>query len=201
MRLYRILTILSLLVLLAVCVLYVWQQQQTKGLYMPRAEFLIDKGNSEQTVTAFIDYRCGNCGAFYKALADLKELRPELTLIIRPLAFIDQQSVRLTQLALAAGTEGHFNEIHIAFLERNGAFDDAFLRETLSLYGLDLAELEKKSQSGHVQELFMDNTDDATLLGVNLIPSLLIGNTYYVPPAPIENFSVSDILPLLAPAQ
>ena len=200
MNAYRFITGGSLVLLLLAAALWGWQQGRTRGLYEPRADFLIERGTGQQTVTAFIDYRCGNCGAFYKALADLKDIRPDVTLIVRPLTFIDTQSVRLARLALAAGTEGRFAEIHAAFLERGGAVDDAFLRETFSFYGLDLAAIEEKAQSGTVEALLMDNADDAVALGVRLIPSLIVGGVYYVPPAPIEDFSVSAILPLLAPA-
>ncbi len=201
MNAYRLITGLSLVLLLLASAFWGWHQWQIRTAYTPRAAFLVGQGTGSQTVTAFIDYRCGNCGAFYKALGDLKDLRPDVTLIVRPLAFIDQQSVRLSRIALAAGTQGRFPEIHAAFLERDGAFDDAFLRETLSLYGLDLSEIEKKAGSSEVEALFQDNVDDAVKLGVGTIPSLMIGDMYHPAQNPIENFSVSDILPLLAPAR
>lgn len=170
----------------------------THDAQTPKAAFLILNDGDNPAIVEFIDYRCNNCQATYKASADLRALHPDLTHIVRPLPYIDEESERLTRLALAAGLEGKFAEIHTAFIERNGQFTEPFLRETFSLYGLDYARALEKSKGEDVTALMIDTIDDAHITGVDSVPTFLIGRALYIVPNPIETITAPDLISVLA---
>ncbi len=198
---FRIITGLCVLILLYggfEWVRIAWLMRDAKT---PDAAFLVQDTNTGPALNVFVDYRCGNCQPFYKAVDDLRTLHPDLHYIIRPLIWIDDRSDTLTRFVLAAGLEGKFLEMHEALLERNGDIPDSFLRETASLYGLDYDALVEKAQSDEVTKMADDNGEDAAGLGIEVIPSLSIGPVYFRPAGPLEALSVSDLLPALEQAR
>src|SRR5690606_24480990 len=121
---FRVVTALCALILLYSAFEWGRIEWRDKAAVTPKAAFLVLSEGGEQTVSFFTDYRCGNCAAAYRAFDDLRELRPELRYIARPVAYIDEQSELLARLVLAAGTEGRFDALHTAFLEKGGAFPE-----------------------------------------------------------------------------
>lgn len=198
---FRIITFLAALALLYCLVEWgriAWLDRD--GL-TPSAPFLILADGGGVPVTLVIDYRCGNCGAVYQAFETLQTIHPEFAYIVRPVAYIDEQSILLTRLAMAAGQAGKFHELHTAFAEKGGDFTESFLRETISLYGMDYEELLERAQSEEVTRMIADNIDDAFWFGADSVPSLIVGTQAHRLSPPIEAISVSDLLPLLAPAR
>lgn len=198
---FRIITILCALVL--AWSVFEWGRivWLVRAANTPKASFLVyDKGDGLM-VTEFTDYLCNNCAAFAKAVADLRDLHPELGYTIRPMAWINDESIKLTRLAFAAGKHGKFREIHEAFIERNGEFDDTFLRETFSLYGMDYDALLAESQGDDITAMIDDNDEDAGRMGVGIVPSVLIGKVYYTAEQPIDTATVTHLLPVLARAR
>lgn len=196
---FRFITCLCVLILLYAGFEYGRLAWLARDAHSPGADFLVLTQGKGPNITAFIDYSCTNCAPVYKALADIQELHPNLTLTIRPIAYIDTQAVQLAHLAMAAGSEGHFPEIHAAFIEQNGQLSDSFLRETFSLYGMDYTALSSDETARKMNALLEDNSADARWFGVETVPSLIVNDILYTVPAPIEDFSVSNLLPLLAP--
>lgn len=84
----------------------------------PNAQFLIS-GNisSNETLVEFLNYGCGYCKEIYPIVEELKQVRKDLRLIVRPITLGDPAKDKLTRLALAAGLQNKFNEMHAAFLE------------------------------------------------------------------------------------
>lgn len=164
----------------------------------PAAPFLIQADGGGIPVTLVMDYRCGNCAAVYQAFDDLKTLRPEFAYIIRPVPYIDDESELLVRLVMAAGLDGNFKSLHEAFAEKGGEFSESFIRETVSLYGMDYDALLARAQSDEVSKLVADNIDDALWFGGDSVPSLIVGTQAHRIAQPIEAVSAQTLLPLLA---
>lgn len=195
---YRIVTIIAALILLY-CVAewgrIAWLDRDALN---PSAPFLIQADGGGIPVTLVVDYRCGNCTAVYQAFNELQNIRPEFAYIIRPVPFVDAQSELPIRLVMAAGLEGKFTEIHEAFAEKGGDFPESFLRETISLYGMDYDALLERAQSETVSKMVADNIDDVVWFGGDSIPSLIVGTRAHRLSAPIEGTTVQSLLPLLA---
>lgn len=195
---FRIITIIAALILLY-CVAewgrIAWFDHDA---LTPAAPFLIQADGGGIPVTLVMDYRCGNCAAVYQAFDELKNLRPEFAYVVRPVPYIDDQSELLVRLVMAAGLEGNFAALHDAFAEKGGEFPESFIRETVSLYGMDYDALLARAQSDEISKLVADNIDDALWFGGDSVPSLIIGTQAHHFAPPIEAVSVQTLLPLLA---
>lgn len=173
-----------------------------RGAQAPEAEFLVyEAGTGGIMLNEFTDYLCDNCTAFSASVADLRDLHPDLGYTIRPMAWINDESDKLTRLAFAAGTQGKFREIHDAFMERKGQFDDSFLRETFSLYGMNYDAMIERGGQADITAMIADNDEDAGRLGVGIVPSVMIGNLHVTSRQPIDTATVADLLPALAQAR
>lgn len=199
--LFRIVTLIAALILLY-CIAewgrIAWLDHKA---LTPAAPFLVQADGGGLPVTLVMDYRCGNCAAVYKAFDELKSIRPEFAYIIRPVPYIDEQSELPVRLAMAAGLEGKFADIHEAFTEKGGSLPESFLRETVSLYGMEYDALLERAGGEDISKLVADNIDDALWFGTDTVPSLIVGMRYHRLRAPIETITVTDLLPLLAQAR
>lgn len=196
---FRIAIVLSLIVLAYAAFEWGRLAWLAKQAYEPGAEFLADgPPDSDLYAVLYLDYRCANCANAYAAFDGLRAARPDIRYVVRPLSFIDEESLRLMHLVLAAGLKGKFDEMHRAFLERNGNITDSFLRETAALYDLDYEEWIKDSESDEVHEIIDDIFRAAETTGVESVPSFTIGRTWYRAPDPIETVDTAMLLSWLA---
>ena len=81
-----------------------------------KAEFVV-QGPDKPTATMveFLDYNCGFCRELHPAIKDFLDIRKDVRYIARPIAVLGEGSERLARIALAAGLQDKFWEMHDAF--------------------------------------------------------------------------------------
>lgn len=152
-------------------------------LYHPKAEFQTREAatSPEKLIfVEFIDYNCRFCKEMHGAVKNFLDIRPDITYIARPIVVLpDGPSEKLARMALAAGIQGKFWEFHDAFLgyPKDQTIDDAFIRETAMLYGVDYDRLVTDSQSETVNKWMANNAETAAREGVQSTPTLYVGKT------------------------
>ena len=147
----------------------------------PEAAFQVQEPEDAQAALSFVifvDYNCNGCKKTYEAVLKLMALRKDIRYVMRPVIILEEgPSAKLTRLALAAGLQGKFQEMHNAFLTHPDEVDDAFVRETAGLYGLDYDKMVADSQGEEVDRLVDDNQKAAIRSGVTSVPTLFIGRS------------------------
>jgi len=135
--------------------------------------------DAKLTFVEFIDYGCHYCRITHPAVRDFLNLRKDIRYVARPIPILGDESDRLARLALAAGLQGKFSEMHEAFLSRgeNDPIDDKFIRETTALYGLDPVRLIADSEGKEVRGFVDDNLRAADRAGISSTPAFFIGKT------------------------
>lgn len=135
---------------------------------------------SKTTMVEFLDYNCGFCRELHPSIKDLLDIRPDVRYIARPIAVLGEDSERLARIALAAGVQDKFWDMHNAFLSagKGVAIDDKFIRETAALYDIDYDRLMKDADGPQVTKIFQDNVNDAEDVGIYSTPTVVIGNVY-----------------------
>lgn len=152
-------------------------------LHNPRAEFQVREAtqNPEKLVfVEFVDYACPFCHELHPNVKDFLDIRPDITYIARPIVILPEgPSDKLARLALAAGLQGKFWEFHDAFLgyPKDKTIDDAFVRETANLYGVDYERMIADSKGKEVSAMMKENADAAAREGIYSTPTLYIGKT------------------------
>jgi protein-disulfide isomerase len=196
---YRI--VLILLALAAAYSLYgiihfKWMEHSVRN---PDTEFLI-AGNEEadETLVLFTYYQCGYCKEIDPLIEEVLKVRKDLRYVVRPVVFAHEEmddetrqafeeADKYTRLALAAGLQGHFWDLHRALMEYpEMEIPDDFIEETAGLYGIDYDQLIKDSNSKQVKKLARSNLAALEYTGIPLVPSFMINN---------KTYNVSDSLP------
>ena len=141
----------------------------------------IGKDDAPYTIVEFVDYRCHFCRALSPTLDALVEAHPDVRVVFRHLPVYDKVSLPDIDMALAAGVQGKFVDVHKKLMMREDPIDNAFIVETARELGLDYDKLKKDMKSGDIGNFLIDNINAAQLLGVNSTPLFLIGDTIYNP--------------------
>ena len=153
----------------------------------PAAEFLIS-GNKSSNLNfiIFSTYPCGYCKDLYPVLEELKEVRKDIRFTTHPIGFSDGETKRLTQVALAAGLQGKFWEMHEALMEhplpadQKDQITEDFIYETASLYGLDMDQFAMDRSSKSVEKIIQKANKSLSHVGLQSVPGFMINNQIYV---------------------
>lgn len=148
----------------------------------PKAEFLVSGDvSSDITFVEFVNYGCSYCKKLHPTIKELQQVRKDIRYIARPVAFEGYDKEKITYIAIAAGMQGKFNEMHEAFLEYpEDAILDNFIEETALLYGIDYDRLIKDSKGKEVSKILDNNLSALESAGITSVPSLMIENKIYI---------------------
>ena len=114
-------------------------------------------------------------------IKEILEVRKDIRYVIRPVIFGIEGDEKSTKLAIAAGLQGKFSEMHDAFLEYpKQKIPDDFIKETASLYGIDYDLLIKDSEGKEVQKIMKDNLKAFEHSGLYSVPSFMIKDKFYI---------------------
>ncbi len=152
------------------------------GINTAKAEFL-KTGNpkANTTVALFTTYPCGHCKELYQTIKELKEVRKDIKFITHPISFKDGETDRLSRVAIAAGLQGRFWEMHAALMEHpNFVVTDVFIEETASIYGIDLNQFTKDRSSKETEKILNKANKALFNAGLKAVPSLIINNKIYI---------------------
>lgn len=137
--------------------------------------------NAPVTIMEFTDYSCSYCRKIHPVIQEVLEATDDIHYIARPIGPLGEKSKIHAKLALAAGKQGKFWEMHNAFLSRKGPIHDNFIRKTAFDNGLDVKQLYKDAESTEIQTFLDKNTQSASILGIQYIPALMINKDIYFP--------------------
>jgi protein-disulfide isomerase len=139
--------------------------------------------NGDVTVVEFFDYNCGFCKRALPDLVKLVEGDDKVKVVFKELPIFGEESEGAAKVALAAGKQGKYFEMHQKLFSEPGKADkDKGLRVAAEL-GLDVPQLEKDMEDPSVQQALDEAKDLAQKLGLQGTPLYLIGDRI-VPGAP-----------------
>lgn len=163
-----------------------WAYYQVEN---PKADFLtIERQDNNLTIIEFTNYSCDYCKKIHPAIEQAVKLHKDVSYVIRPVllpaaleAAIKQEPAALEKLAMAAGMQGYFKEMHDSFMGYpDSIIPEEFIKETAVLYGIDYEKMVQDSKSKQVEKYLNDNVTD--MLGINIqsIPSYVVGKKTYI---------------------
>lgn len=146
------------------------------------AEFLVSGDTSASiTFVEYLNYACMYCRKLHPTIEELQTVRKDVRYIIKPVAFSDDETEKPTRMAIAAGLQGKFQEMHKAFLEYpEDVIPDDFIEETAALYGLDYDQLIKDSTSKKVAKIIESNMNSMQHAGIRSVPSFFVNDKIYI---------------------
>jgi protein-disulfide isomerase len=139
--------------------------------------------NGDVTVVEFFDYNCGFCKRALPDLVKLVDSDDKVKVVFKELPIFGEESEGAAKVALAAGKQGKYFEMHQKLFSEPGKADkDKALRIAAEL-GLDVPQLEKDMEDPSIQQALDEAKDLAQKLGLQGTPLYLIGDRV-VPGAP-----------------
>jgi len=150
-----------------------------------RSPLAYSAGNpdGDVTVVEFFDYNCGYCRRALPDVVKLVESDDKVKLVLKELPIFGEESEGAAKVALAAGKQGKYFEMHQKlFSEPGKASKEKGLKIAQEL-GLDIPQLEKDMQDPSIQQALDEARELAQKLGLQGTPLYLIGDRS-IPGAP-----------------
>jgi protein-disulfide isomerase len=139
--------------------------------------------NGDVTVVEFFDYNCGFCKRALPDVVKLIDNDDKVRVVFKELPIFGEESEGAAKVALAAGKQGKYFEMHQKLFSEPGKADkDKGLKVAQEL-GLDVPQLEKDMEDPEIQKALDQSKDLAQKLGLQGTPLYLIGDRT-VPGAP-----------------
>jgi protein-disulfide isomerase len=132
--------------------------------------------DGDVTVVEFFDYNCGYCRRAMPELVKLIEDDDKVRVVFKELPIFGEESEGAAKVALAAGKQGKYFEMHQKLFAAQGKVDkDKALRVANEL-GLDIPQLEKDMEDPSVEQSLEETRELAQKLGLQGTPLYLIGD-------------------------
>jgi protein-disulfide isomerase len=157
--------------------------ENAKEIYRDPLADLAGNPNGDITVVEFFDYNCGYCKRGLHEVIKLVEKDPNVRVVFKELPILSKGSEEASRIAIAAGKQGKYWDVHRAMLETKGALNEATGLAIATKLGLDIEKLKKDMASPEVEAEIKKSEALAKKMGVNGTPHFLVGDRA-IPGAP-----------------
>lgn len=134
----------------------------------------------QKLIVEFYDYRCPHCQTSHHVLKEFQNRHKDITIIYQPLPVLGDASVGDARLALAAGQQGRFHDVHNYLMERTEPIGETRIDEIVRALSLDqkklMADLHGDVVTGHL----LDIMDAIEALNITGTPTFMVGDVIYV---------------------
>jgi len=139
--------------------------------------------DGDVTVVEFFDYNCGFCRRALPDVVKLVENDDKVKVVFKELPIFGDDSEGAAKLALAAGKQGKYFEVHQKLFSEPGKANKEKGLKIAQELGLDIPQLEKDMEDPSVQKALDEAKELAQKLGLQGTPLYLIGDRT-IPGAP-----------------
>lgn len=131
------------------------------------------------TVIEFMDYNCPYCRKLAPELKALMSADPKVRVLYKDWPIFGGVSVYAAKVALGAGWQGKYLQVHDALIGSPGRLDsEARVRDLAKSAGADLTRLDRdlKAHGAAIDMILKRNNQEAETLGLQGTPGLVIGS-------------------------
>ena len=157
--------------------------ENAREIYRDPNADLAGNANGDITVVEFFDYNCGYCKRGLHDVIKLVESDPKVRVVFKELPILSKGSEEASRVAIAAGKQGKYWDMHKAMLEAKGQMNEANALQIATKLGLDIDKLKKDMASPEVEAEIKKSEALAKKMGVNGTPHFLVGDRA-IPGAP-----------------
>ena len=138
--------------------------------------------NGDLSVVEFLDYRCIYCKDVHPTITEAVRRDGKIRYIIRPLVFLDEQSLEASKALYAAANQGQFALMHEKLIAHQGDFDEDSLEDIAQSAGLNEDQFEADMSSDEIFKPLRENYTIFAKIGGNATPTFVVGHRLqYVP--------------------
>lgn len=164
---------------------------QSRALVEARANLVSERGstilgnrNGKVSLIVFFDYNCPFCRASVGDLDALAKSNPDLKIILREFPVLGPQSTDASRVALAAARQLVLPDVRAkyyqAMMSVKGTMDGELASSMGEKFGVDRSRLQKDLHDKDLDKMINENILLAERLGINGVPSFVVGNQIVV---------------------
>ena len=132
--------------------------------------------DGDVTVIEFFDYNCPYCRSAGRTVQELLAADANVRVIYREWPILGEDSVFASRAALAARTQGKYEEFHWALMNGEGRASEASILKLARDLGLDVAKLQADMTSPAVEAHIAQSSALASMLGFTGTPAFIVGD-------------------------
>ncbi len=132
--------------------------------------------NGDVTIVEFFDYNCPYCKRGHADMLDLMAADPNLRVVYKEFPVLGPGSIEATRVALAAGRQGRYLDMHSRLISLRGPADEATALAEAEALGLDMDQLRNDMQDQTLMQAVEEAHNLANDLGISGTPSYVIGD-------------------------
>lgn len=152
---------------------------KAEQLYADPRDFFIGKADAPITIVEFLDYNCGYCKRSFPTLMRLAEANDDIRIIFKEYPILGPSSTLAAQTVLAAKEQGKYMDLHRTLFESKASLNTARLNKFIKQNGLDVDEINKRSQKADIKKHIQDTLALGQAIGINGTPAFIINDKLY----------------------
>jgi protein-disulfide isomerase len=154
-------------------------KQNAEALFNSPHQVVLGNPRGDVTFVEFFDYNCGYCKRALTDMLELMKTDPQLKVVLKEFPVLGPGSVEAAKIAAAVRmqdkTGKKYLDFHQKLLLSRGQADKARALAAAKDVGLDVARLEKDSESAEVRATIEESLKLAEALGLSGTPSYVVG--------------------------
>lgn len=165
--------------ILIVCALIGWRFYSKitafeKLAQAPHNQYVGPADNPALIITEIMDYRCPYCRAMSDTMTAYAARHPDVKIIYRVYPIFAEQSIREGKLAMAAGKQGKFLEMHNKLIRRTEPVTREAENELIKELGLDAEKFHQDVLAWDATKDLLDTAAAVEALGIKSTPTLIV---------------------------
>ena len=177
-----------------------WNIHEAKNDIFSETQFGEFEGPADAPIqlVEFLDYRCSACRTKHEDIKKLLENNKDLKVIYRHYPVFGPQAADEAAIALAAGMQGKFLEVHNRLISRETPLTPDEMKLMIHELNLDRGKFMKDFRGRETGIQLIKNMDNAQMLGINSTPTFFINKkhittgTRKMPPLDMLQKAVDD---------
>lgn len=147
-----------------------------KEIYRSPGAPVAGNPDGDITVVEFFDYNCGYCKRGLSDIAKLIESDDRVRVVFKEFPILREDSEHAARVALAAGLQGKYWEVHRDLMSTRGVVNEAAGLKIAEKHGLDIEKLKADMKGPAVQGELDRVKQLANTLSINGTPHFLVGD-------------------------
>ena len=156
-------------------------------------ELYIGNPNGKYVLTEFFDFSCGYCKEMAPRLKTLLENNPDLKIVLKPLAYLSNNSEVAARGAIAASKQGKLLDMYVKIMQEVRPNENTITQIAKDIK-LDMQQYEKDVASKETTELLEKIKNTATKIKIKSVPTLVLNGMHLYAVEDVQLQRAIDVL-------
>lgn len=149
-------------------------------LFASELDYSTGNPDGDVVIVEFFDYNCPYCKRAHADMVDLMQSDAGIKVIYKEFPVLGPGSIEATRVALAAGRQGRYLDMHSRLIGSRGEVNEAVALDAARDLGLDMEKLASDLEDPELMRVVEQTHQLADALGIGGTPSYVLGDEVIV---------------------